>query len=74
MNLPSKFALKTQKNSQRPTRDDLLSADKVQILPIPVQGDWDFTTDRPHFELFNTDDIVHNYQKIYELFNLAICE
>ena len=59
---------------QRPVRDDVQSADEVQILPIPVQGDWDFTTDRPHFKLSNADDVVHNYQKICELFNLAICE
>ena len=59
---------------QRPIRDDVQSAEEVQILPIPVQGDWDFTTDRPHFELSNADDIVHNYQKICKLFNLAICE
>ena len=69
-----KICFKNEKKSQQPTRDDVHSADEVQILPIPVQGDWDFTIDRPHFKLFNVDDIVHNYQKIYELFNLAICE
>ena len=54
--------------------DDIQDAEEVQILPIQVLGDWDFTSDKPYFLVSNAEDIVQNFEQICELFNLVIDE
>ena len=57
---------------KRPSEcDDIQDAEEVQILPIQVLGDWDFNSDKPYFNVSNTDDIIQNFEQICELFNLA---
>ena len=53
-------------------RDDIQDAEEVQVLPIQVLGDWYFTSDKPYFLVSNAEDIVQNFDRICELFNLVI--
>ena len=59
---------------QRPIRDDIQSADEVQILPIKIVGNWEFKKERPCFNLHNVDEITYHFSHISKLFNLSVEE
>ena len=48
---------------QRPPVDDTQTANIVQIIPCPVQGDWEFSSRIPHYVLENSLSIA---QKFFE--------
>ena len=53
-------------------KDDIQDADEIQILPVNVVGDYDFTFDKPLFVLSNEDEISENFRRLTELFKLDV--
>ena len=50
---------------QRPSgKDDIEDTDEIQILPIQVLGEWDFTKEMPYFLLTNEHEIKDNFNKL----------
>ena len=48
---------------QRPPVDDMQTANIIQIIPCPVQGDWEFFSRISHYVLENSLSIA---QKVFE--------
>ena len=45
-------------------KDDIQDADEIQILPVNIVGDWDFTFDKSLFVLSNEDEISENFRRL----------
>ena len=55
----------------RPTgRDDIQDTEEIQILPIKVVGEWDFSEDKPVFLLDNVADIQNSFNDVCKLFDI----
>ena len=57
---------------RRSGNDDIQDADEIQILPVMVHGDWDFTHEKPSYLISNEREITENVNKIVELFHLNV--
>ena len=52
---------------RRPTgEDDIQDVYEEQVVPIKVEGEWDFTTDIPRYIISNHEEIQRTFEQINE--------
>ena len=44
--------------------DDIQDTDEMQILPVPIVGDWTFDTDKPIFNVYNSEKIMETFDEV----------
>jgi hypothetical protein len=44
--------------------DDIQDAEEVQILPVTITGDWEFTQEKPTFVVSNTKEVQQTFSRI----------
>ena len=59
--------LSTRDNSTwtRPRSDDIQDVKLMEIVPCPIDGEWDLNRGKPLYVVKNSDAVSDNYEKLF---------